>query len=155
MPICQRCGSYYSEKSCTCTPEESEDSPVTSVKPQETSTVRIVDPLELLDSIEETEEKLAKLEEEKGPEAQKLTDEITQSEEKENELQKEVDNLNSQMSEIDQKVKNQQEEKIRLNQEKEKVEQEIETLKAKFSELSDKISAKKAEVNNLKASLGE
>ncbi len=155
MPICQRCGSYYSEKSCTCTPEESEESPVSSVKPQETSTVRIIDPLKLLDSIEETEINLTKLEEEKGQEVQKLTNEITQNEEKESELQNKVDNLNSQMSESEQKVKNQQEKKFRLNQEKEKIVQEIETLKAKFIELSDIIAAKEAEITNLKANLGE
>jgi len=155
MPICQRCGSYFSEKSCTCTPEDSEESPVTSVKPQETSTIRIIDPLKLLDSIENTEENLRKLEEEKGEEVQNLTNEITQKEGKESELQKEVDKLNSQMSELDQKLKNQQEEKVRLNQENDTLEQEIETLKAKISNLSENISAKEAEISNLKETLGE
>ena len=46
MPTCTKCGAYYSEGSCPfCTPDDSEDSPVTTVQSEESRSVRIIDPI--------------------------------------------------------------------------------------------------------------
>jgi hypothetical protein len=58
MPICSKCGSYFSEGSCPhCTPDDSPDSPVKTIEAEETNHIRIIDPLELIESIEENENK--------------------------------------------------------------------------------------------------
>ena len=77
MPICSKCGSYYSEVSCPhCTPDDSPKSPVTTVHIEEKNSVRLIDPIDLLDSIEKAEKDLQILEDEKLAEIKKLESKI-------------------------------------------------------------------------------
>ena len=82
MPTCQKCGSYYSEKSCPfCTPDDSPESPVVTIEKEESKAVRIIDPIDLIESIENTESQINELQEEKELEIQGLTEEINKHEE--------------------------------------------------------------------------
>lgn len=155
MPICQKCGSYYSEKSCPfCTPDDSPQSPVTTIKVEESKSVRIIDPMELIESIENIEGQINKLQEEKELDIQKLTEDVAKQEEIEREVKAELDGIVSRVTELGSSVKNQQERRQQITQEKQKVEQEIENLQTKLSELRESASAKEAEASRLKEELG-
>ncbi|UCG89637.1 MAG: hypothetical protein JSU57_03955 [Candidatus Heimdallarchaeota archaeon] len=155
MPTCQKCGAYYSEVSCPfCTPDDSPESPVTTIKAEESKSVRIIDPLELIESIEDIQGQLKTIQEEKELEIQKLTEDLAKQEEIDKKAKIELDELNSQVNELEASLKNQQERRQQLIQEKEKMEQEIEDLKRKFSGLKAEVSTREAEVSKLKEELG-
>ncbi len=155
MPTCQKCGAYYSEISCPfCTPDDSPESPVTTIKAEESRSVRIIDPLELIESIDDVEGQINKLQEEKELEIQNLTEDLAKQEEIEKKAKIELDELNSQVNELESSLKDQQERRQQLIQEKEKMEQEIEDLKTKFSGLKAEVSAREAETSKLKEELG-
>ena len=118
MPICSKCGSYYSEVSCpNCTPDDSPKSPVTTVHIEEKNSIRIIDPIELLDSIEKAELDLVKLDEEKSTEIKELESKIKELGIKEEEIQSEMERLEAQISELQQslEVKNSQKSDILNN----------------------------------------
>ncbi len=118
MPICSKCGSYYSEVSCpNCTPDDSPKSPVTTVHVEEKNSIRIIDPIELLDSIEKAEMDLAKLEEEKSTEIKELESKIKDLGFKEEEIQSEMEQLEDQITEFQLSVdaKNKQKSEILSN----------------------------------------
>ena len=76
MPICNKCGCYFSEKSCPfCTPDDSPESPVSTIEVETNKTVRIIDPLTLIESIEEVEKQINSLKESKEVELEKLREE--------------------------------------------------------------------------------
>lgn len=155
MATCQKCGAYFSEKSCPfCTPDDSPLSPVTTIEKEEAKAVRIIDPLELIESIEDQEIKIKRLQEENDLEIQKLTENVTAQEEIEGNLKRELDEINSQVSEIEVTLKNKQEEKQNLIQENENIEQEIERQKSELLKIEENISTKETEVAKLKEELG-
>lgn len=156
MPICQKCGAYYSEISCPfCTPDDSPDSPVSTIEKEESKTVRIIDPLELVESIEDIESQIKKLSEEKQLEIQKLTEDVAKQEETERKIKPELDGLNSAVLELEGSQKEKQEELQRLTQGNKEITEEIESLKSKFSKLKGELSSKEAEISQLKEELGE
>lgn len=156
MAICKKCGCYYSEKSCPfCTPDDSPESPVITIEKEESKAVRIIDPLDLLESIENTDSLIKKLQEEKELEIQGLTKEINKQEEIEQKLGTELDTMNNEVPELENSLKNKQEERHNLVQRKVSVEQEIESLKSKLSLSEADISSRKAEISQLKEQLGE
>ena len=156
MPTCQKCGCYYSEKSCPfCTPDDSPESPVITIEKEESKAVRIIDPLDLIEFIEKTESQIKQLQEEKELEIQGLTEEINKQEENERKLKTELDRLNAEVTELENSLKNEQEKRHDLVQGKVPAEQEIESLKSKLSMLESDISSRKAEISQLKEQLGE
>lgn len=155
MPTCQKCGSYYSEKSCPfCTPDDSPQSPVSTIKVEESKSVRIIDPMELIESIENIQGQINNLQEEKELNIQKLAEDLAKQEEIEKKVKAELDGIVSQVTELESSVKKPQEKRQQLIQEKQKVEQEIENLQIKLSELRESASAKEAEASKLKEELG-
>lgn len=156
MPICQKCGCYYSEKSCPfCTPDDSPESPVTTIEKEESKAIRIIDPLDLIDSIENTESQIKQLQEDKELEIQGLTEEIKKQEEFDRKIKAELDTLNAEVSEFENSLKSKQEERQNLVQGKDPIEQEIQSLQSKLSSLEADISSRKAEISQLKEQLGE
>lgn len=155
MPTCQECGAYFSEGTCPfCTPEDSPASPVTTTIVEERKTVLIMDPLELLESIEKVEIQLKNLEEEKDREIQRLTEEVATQEDRENELTSELEGINSQVSDLEGSLKEQQEKRHEVIQGKEKADQEIETLTTKVAKLEENVSTRAVEIAKLKTELG-
>ncbi|MCK4847741.1 MAG: hypothetical protein KAT16_01815 [Candidatus Heimdallarchaeota archaeon] len=115
MPICSKCGCYYSEVSCpNCTPDDSPKSPVTTVHLEEKNSVRIIDPIELLDSIEKAEMDLAKLENKKSIEIKKLESQIKELGLKGEEIQSEMEQLESQIPELQQSIQEKNNEKANV-----------------------------------------
>ncbi|MHA1206002.1 MAG: hypothetical protein ACTSSO_00360, partial [Candidatus Hodarchaeales archaeon] len=113
MPICSKCGSYYSEVSCpNCTPDDSPKSPVTTVHVEEKSSIRIIDPIELLDSIEKADMDLSKLEDEKSIEIEKLESQIKDLGLKGEEIQAEMGQVEAQIPELQQTLQEKSKEKV-------------------------------------------
>ena len=148
MPICAKCGSYFSEGSCPhCTPEDSPDSPVKTIEIEKAKEVRIIDPLELLDSIEKGEKELTVLSAEKELELKKLSGELASLEESEQKLKAEIDILKTQVTEMESQVKLNESMKNELKQNQQLFRQEIETLKSRKDELREKITYIKTKRN--------
>ncbi len=155
MPICSKCGSYFSEKSCPlCTPDDSPDSPVSTIEVETSKPVRIIDPSKLIDSIEEAEKEIKSLKETKEKEIEQLKEEIENQEELQHKIKDELDRLNSQISELQSSVDEKQEKKENLDQAKRELEKETKDLKSRLSELNDHVLSKVSEISQLKAELG-
>ena len=156
MPICQKCGSYFSEKSCPfCTPDDSPESPVSTIEKEESKAIRIIDPIDLIESIENTELQIKQLREEKELEIQGLTEQVEKNDEIERKLKTELDVMDSEISRLEASSKSKQEENQTLLQGKSPLEEEINTLKSKLTTLEADISSRKTEISQLKEQLGE
>ena len=132
MPICSKCGSYYSEVSCpNCTPDDSPKSPVTTVHVEEKNSVRIIDPIELLDSIEKAQMDLAKLEDKKSIEIKKLESQIKELGLKGEEKQSEMEQLESQIPELQQSIQEKNNEKASVLGRNQLLLEETNSLKAR------------------------
>ncbi|MFX1504923.1 MAG: coiled-coil domain-containing protein [Promethearchaeota archaeon] len=156
MPICQKCGSYFSEKSCPfCTPDDSPESPVSTIEKEESKAIRIIDPIDLIESIENTESQIKQLQEKKELEIQGLTEEVDKKTKIERKLKTELDTLDSELSQLEGSFKNKREDKQNLLRGKFPLEEEIESLKSKLAILEADISSRKTEISQLKEQLGE
>ncbi|MHA1227470.1 MAG: hypothetical protein ACTSPV_12060 [Candidatus Hodarchaeales archaeon] len=155
MPICQRCGSYFSEGSCPfCTPDDSPDSPVKTIQVEEVKQVRIIDPLDLIESIENVEEDLKRLSEEKDLEIKNLNEEIVKLEESNNKIGIEIDETISQITDLKSSLTEKEGIKRDLSQKKEVLKADISSLKATLDEIENKIGTYESEIAELKSSLG-
>jgi chromosome segregation ATPase len=155
MPICSKCGCYFSEKSCPfCTPDDSPDSPVSTIEVETSKPVRIIDPSKLIDSIEEAEGEITSLKDSKEKEIEQLREEMRNQEELELKIKTELEELDSQLSELQSSIKEMQEKKDNLIQGKTELEQEVKDLKSKLSELNGQVLSKVSEISQLKAELG-
>jgi predicted nucleic acid-binding Zn-ribbon protein len=155
MPTCKKCGAYYSEVSCPfCTPDDSPESPVTTINVEESKPIRIIDPLDLIESVEKANEELENLGVEKEKEIRNLNEKITNRKKIEEELQKELDDINNQVSQIEDTFKNQKEKQKQLIAEKENIQQELKDLKMNLAKIEENIANKEAEVAELKTMLG-
>ncbi len=149
MPICSKCGSYFSESSCPhCTPEDSPNSPVRTIEIEKSKNVRIIDPLELLDSIEKGENELKILSAEKESELKNIGGELTNLEETEQKLRTEVDSLKTKVSDLESRVKLNESMKNELKQNQQLLRQEIESLRSRKEELQEKLTYIKTKSNN-------
>lgn len=148
MPICSKCGSYFSEGSCPhCTPEDSPDSPVKTIEIEKSKNVRIIDPLELLDSIEKGEKELEVFSTEKEFEMKNISEELAGLEETERKLKTEIDSLKTQVSDLESRVKLNESMKNELKQNQQLLRQEIESLRTRKEELSNKLTYIKTKSN--------
>jgi chromosome segregation ATPase len=155
LPICSKCGSYFSEASCTfCTPDDSPKSPVSTINVEEKSSVRLIDPIELLDSIEKTELDLVELDELKTAEIKELETEISTLQEKEKESLLNLESLKSQVSQLEASLKEKEEEKSGLTGDNQSLLEETNALKARILSLETNKATLNEEVNELKNTLG-
>jgi chromosome segregation ATPase len=155
MPICSKCGSYFSEVSCpNCTPDDSPKSPVTTVHVEEKNSIRIIDPIELLDSIEKAEMDLAKLEDEKSAEIKKLESQIKELGVKEQEIQSEMDLLLSQVPELQLSIKEKNKEKANVLSENQILLEETNSLKARVLTMETKKMSIETKLKELRENIG-
>ena len=155
MPICSKCGSYFSEASCTfCTPDDSPKSPVSTVNVKEKSSVRLIDPIELLDSIEKAEVNLNELKAVKTAEISEVETEISALQEKEKELLLEMEPLKSQISKLESSLKEKEDEIQVLTGDNQSLLEETNALKARILSLETNKAALTEEANALKITLG-
>ncbi len=154
-PICEKCGSYYSEISCPfCTPDDSPDSPVRTIEVKEKKTVRMVDPIELIEALDDLKEKIQTLTEVSEAEIKNITEHVTEREEVRKQTKKELSLSDSKISELTIALQTQQEEKQGATVEKHKIEQEIKVLNQKINSLEQIITDKERELSNLKSEVG-
>ena len=154
-PICGKCGSYYSEISCPfCTPDDSPDSPVKTIEVTEKKTVRMIDPIELLEALDEIKAKIQTLTEESDAKIKNLTAEITKREEVKNGTKNELSLSEFRINELKTAIHGNQEEKQGSTVEKHKVEQEIKILNEKINALEQIVTEKEQELSNLKNEVG-
>lgn len=151
MPICSNCGSYYSEKVCSCVGEEDPDSPVKTISADRVRSVRIINPIELLDKIEEAEAKLNDLEEDEGAKVQSMTDQLARESNKEEKLQKEVDAMQLEIPNLETSIKATQEKNQGLIQQNTHLQHELEASKAKFIKLTEVKTQKEQEATKLRS----
>lgn len=155
MPICSKCGSYFSEASCTfCTPDDSPKSPVSTVNVKEKSSVRLIDPIELLDSIEKAEVNLNELKAVKTAEISEVETEISALQEKEKELLLEMEPLKSQISKLESSLKEKEDEIQVLTGDNQSLLEETNALKARILSLETNKAALTEEANALKITFG-
>jgi len=155
MPICSKCRSYYSEVSCPhCTPDDSPKSPVTTVHVEEKNSIRIIDPIELLDSIEKAEMDLATLEDEKSIEIKKLESQIEELGLKCEEKQLEMDKLEAQIPELQQSLQEKNEEKANELSNNQFLLEETNSLKARVLTLETEKISLETELKNLREEIG-
>ncbi|MHA1976315.1 MAG: hypothetical protein ACW98F_16585 [Candidatus Hodarchaeales archaeon] len=155
MPICSKCGSYFSEASCTfCTPDDSPKSPVSTVNVEEKSSVRLIDPMELLDSIEKAEVDFNRLKEEKSGEIKEVETEISALQEKEKDLLLEIEPLKSQISQLESSLKEKEQEITVLTGDSQSLLEETNALKARILSLETNKARLTEEVSELKTTLG-
>lgn len=155
MPICSKCGSYYSEVSCpNCTPDDSPKSPVTTVHLEEKNSVRIIDPIELLDSIEKAEMDLAKLENKKSIEIKKLESQIKELGLKGEEIQSEMDQLENQIPELQQSIQEKNNEKANVLGRNQLLLEETNSLKARVLTIETEKTSLETKLKDLREKKG-
>jgi len=155
MPICSKCRSYYSEVSCpNCTPDDSPKSPVTTVHIEEKNSIRIIDPIELLDSIEKAEMDLATLEDEKSIEIKKLESQIEELGLKCEEKQSEMDKLEAQIPELQQSLQEKNKEKANELSNNQLLLEETNSQKARVLTLETEKISLETELKNLREEIG-
>lgn len=155
MPICNKCGCYFSEKSCPfCTPDDSPDSPVSTIEVEANKTVRIIDPLTLIESIEEVEKQTNSLKESKEAELEKLRGKMKDQKETESRITAELEELESEIVEMQSTIKEKQEKKENLLLRKTRLEKETNDPKSKLPSLKNQIVSKENEISQLKTELG-
>jgi len=155
MPICSKCGSYYSEVSCpNCTPDDSPKSPVSTVHVEEKNSIRIIDPIELLDSIEKAEMDLAKLEDEKSIEITKLESQIKELGLKREEIQSEMEKLEAQIPELQQLLQEKNTEKANELGKNQSLLEETNSLKARILTIETEKLSLESKLKDLRENIG-
>ena len=155
MPICSKCGSYYSEVSCpNCTPDDSPKSPVSTVHVEEKNSIRIIDPIELLDSIEKAEMDLAKLEDEKSIEITKLESQIKELGLKREEIQSEMEKLEAQIPELQQLLQEKNTEKANELGNNQSLLEETNSLKARILTIETEKLSLESKLKDLRENIG-
>ena len=155
MPICSKCGSYYSEISCpNCTPDDSPKSPVSTIHIEEENSIRIIDPIELLDSIEKAEVDLEKLEDEKSREVEKLESKIKELGVKEGEKQTEIEKLQTQITELKQTLEEKHNQKAEAINNNQLLLEETNSLKARVLTLETEKMSLETKVKDLRTNIG-
>ncbi|MFW9777357.1 MAG: hypothetical protein ACFFE8_00805 [Candidatus Heimdallarchaeota archaeon] len=150
MPICTNCGSYYSEKVCSCVSEEDPDSPVKTVSTEQERTVRIINPIELLDKIEEAEAKLKELDEVKGAKVKSMTDELTLESDEEAKLQEEIDTIQLEIARLETALNSILMKKQDLVQQNTGLKHDLEASRVKFLKLVEIKTQKRVEIEDLR-----
>ncbi|MHA1512632.1 MAG: hypothetical protein ACTSRJ_01030 [Candidatus Hodarchaeales archaeon] len=155
MPICSKCGSYYSEVSCpNCTPDDSPKSPVTTVHVEEKSSIRIIDPIELLDSIEKADMDLSKLEDEKSIEIEKLESQIKDLGLKGEEIQAEMGQVEAQIPELQQTLQEKSKEKVNELSNNQFLLEETNSLKARVLTIETEKISLETKLKDLRENIG-
>ena len=155
MPICSKCGSYYSEVSCpNCTPDDSPKSPVTTVHVEETNSIRIIDPIELLDSIEKADMDLSKLEDEKSLEIKKLESQIEDLGLKGEEIQSEMGQVEAQIPELQQTLQEISKEKVNELSNNQLLLEETNSLKARVLSIETEKMSLETKLKDLRENIG-
>ncbi len=155
MPICSKCGSYYSEVSCpNCTPDDSPKSPVTTVHVEGKNSIRIIDPIELLDSIEKAEMDLAKLEDENSIDIQKLESQIKELGLKGEEIQSEMEQLEAQIPELQQSLQEKNKEKASELSNNQLLLEETNSLKARVLTIETEKISLETKLKDLRENIG-
>ncbi|MHA1236368.1 MAG: hypothetical protein ACTSQ9_01760 [Candidatus Hodarchaeales archaeon] len=155
MPICSKCGSYYSEVSCpNCTPDDSPKSPVTTVHVEEKSSIRIIDPIELLDSIEKADMDLSKLEDEKSIEIEKLESQIKDLGLKGEEIQAEMGQVEAQIPELQQTLQEKSKEKVNELSNNQLLLEETNSLKARVLTIETEKISLETKLKDLRENIG-
>ena len=156
MPICSKCGSYYSEVSCpNCTPDDSPKSPVTTVHVEEKNSIRIIDPIELLDSIEKADMDLAKLDDEKSTEIKKLESQIKDLGLKEEEIQSEMGQVEAQIPELQQTLQERSKEKVNELSNNQLLLEETNSLKARILTFETEKISLETKLKDLRENIGD
>ena len=155
VPICSKCGSYFSETSCPlCTPDDSPKSPVSTIHTEEKESIRIIDPLQLLESIEQVERDFVILEEEKEKEIKNLEDQILENRKKEDSLKGEINDISTEIAQSEKLQETKFKDKSAILQEQNDVIEEINSLKTKVLSLETEIDQIEKEISEMKISLG-
>ncbi|MHA1444772.1 MAG: hypothetical protein ACTSR4_08505 [Candidatus Hodarchaeales archaeon] len=155
MPICSKCGSYYSEVSCpNCTPDDSPKSPVTTVHVEEKSSIRIIDPIELLDSIDKADMDLSKLEDEKSIEIEKLESQIKDLGLKGEEIQSEMGQVEAQIPELQQTLQEKSKEKVNELSNNQFLLEETNSLKARVLTIEAEKISLETKLKDLRENIG-
>jgi chromosome segregation ATPase len=140
---------------CSCVSEEDPDSPVKTISTEQERTVRIINPIELLDKIEEAEAKLKNLDEVKGADVQRMTEKLTRESKSEEELQKEIDTFQHEITNLETSLNVIHMKKQDLIQQNKGLQHEIEALNAKFLRLTEIKTQKKAEIEDFRLLIKE
>ncbi|MHA2052516.1 MAG: hypothetical protein ACW99F_02860 [Candidatus Hodarchaeales archaeon] len=154
MPICSKCGSYFSETSCPlCTPDDSPKSPVSTVHAEEKESIRIIDPLKLVESIEQIETEFVILEEEKDKEIMNLEEQILENRRKEASLKGEINDISVKLSESEKSREARLQDKSAILNKHNVIVEEINSLKAKILNLETEIDQIERENKDITISL--
>ncbi|MHA2173725.1 MAG: hypothetical protein ACXAB2_09130 [Candidatus Hodarchaeales archaeon] len=154
MPICSKCGSYFSETSCPlCTPDDSPKSPVSTVHAEEKESIRIIDPLKLVESIEQIETEFVILEEEKDKEIMNLEEQILENRRKEASLKGEINDISVKLSESEKSREARLQDKSTILNKHNVIVEEINSLKAKILNLETEIDQIERENKDITISL--
>jgi chromosome segregation ATPase len=154
LPICSKCGSYFSETSCPlCTPDDSPKSPVSTVHAEEKESIRIIDPLKLVESIEQIETEFVILEEEKDKEIMNLEEQILENRRKEASLKGEINDISVKLSESEKSREARLQDKSTILNKHNVIVEEINSLKAKILNLETEIDQIERENKDITISL--
>jgi chromosome segregation ATPase len=154
LPICSKCGSYFSETSCPiCTPDDSPKSPVSTVHAEEKESIRIIDPLKLVESIEQIETEFVILEEEKDKEIMNLEEQILENRRKEASLKGEINDISVKLSESEKSREARLQDKSAILNKHNVIVEEINSLKAKILNLETEIDQIERENKDITISL--
>lgn len=155
LPICSKCGSYFSETSCPlCTPDDSPKSPVSTIHTEEKESIRIIDPLKLLESIEQIEKEFVLLVEEKEEEIKNLEGQILENRKKEDSLKGEINSISMELSQSEKSQEAKLQDKSAILNKQNVIIEQINSLKTKILSLETEIDQIKKENSELKFSLG-
>ncbi|MFW9854002.1 MAG: hypothetical protein ACFFFG_03050 [Candidatus Thorarchaeota archaeon] len=135
--------------------EEDPNSPVKTISSEQERTVRIINPIELLDKIEEAETKLKELDEVKGAKIKSMTDELTRESNKEAELQEEIDKIQLEITRLETTLNSVLMKKQDLVQQNAGLKHDLEASKVKFIKLAEIKTQKRVEIEDLSTILKE